>query len=89
MSWKSIVLFCSPGSANSGHKSTNGSVRSSDDDGGGGGVDGDNINVVVRVRPLNGREVKNDDVNILQFPGDGGVWVSLISLRPCDLERLM
>ncbi|XP_059092031.1 kinesin-like protein KIF3A isoform X4 [Tigriopus californicus] len=59
-----------PGSANSATKSISGSIRSVDDE-----IDGDNINVVVRVRPLNGREVKSDDTNITQFPGDGGIWV--------------
>lgn len=52
-------------------KSVNGSIHSEDDS----GIDGDNINVVIRVRPLNGREVKNDDLSMLQFPGDGGIWV--------------
>ena len=47
----------------------NGSIRGDDE------IDGDNINVVVRVRPLNAKEVKNDDVSMLQFPGDGGIWV--------------
>ena len=37
--------------------------------------DGDNINVVVRVRPLNEREVKAGDEMAIQFPGDGGIWV--------------
>ena len=50
----------------------NGSIKSGAEDD---GADGDNINVVIRVRPLNAREVKNDDYNILQFPGDGGIWV--------------
>ena len=40
------------------------------------GIDGDNINVVIRVRPLNPRELKSGDESILTFPGDGGVWVS-------------
>ena len=40
------------------------------------GIDGDNINVVIRVRPLNTRETKTGDENILTFPGDGGIWVS-------------
>ena len=56
----------------------NGSIKSSADDDA--PVDGDNINVVIRVRPLNAREVKNDDYNILQFPGDGGIWVSQVSI---------
>jgi hypothetical protein len=37
--------------------------------------DGDNINVVVRVRPLNEREQKAGDDMAIQFPGDGGIWV--------------
>lgn len=65
--------FYSPGSANSTSKSINGSIRSSDDE-----IDGDNINVVIRVRPLNGKEVKNDDTQIVQFPGDGGIWVGVL-----------
>jgi hypothetical protein len=40
------------------------------------GIDGDNINVVVRVRPLNPKELKSNDESILTFPGDGGIWVS-------------
>ena len=43
--------------------------------GGEGEIDGDNINVVIRVRPLSQKELKNGDDNILQFPGDGGIWV--------------
>jgi hypothetical protein len=39
--------------------------------------DGDNINVVVRVRPLNEKELKAGDDNAIQFPGDGGIWVRL------------
>ena len=63
-------LFIRPGSTSHGGKgSANGSIRSDDE------IDGDNINVVVRVRPLNSREIKNDDVSIVQFPGDGGIWV--------------
>ncbi len=70
------LSFFSPGSANS--MVMNGSIKSSADDDA--PVDGDNINVVIRVRPLNAREVKNDDYNILQFPGDGGIWVSQASI---------
>ncbi len=55
-------------------KSVNGSIRSLNGDND--EIDGDNINVVIRVRPLNGREIKNDDLSMLQFPGDGGIWVS-------------
>ena len=65
-------LFGRPGSAGFGGKGTaNGSIRSEDE------IDGDNINVVVRVRPLNSREIKNDDLSIVQFPGDGGIWVRI------------
>ena len=52
---------------------------------GGAAIDGDNINVVIRVRPLNQRELKTADGSVLQFPGDGGVWVGtplLIILPP-------
>ncbi len=70
------LSFFSPGSANS--MVMNGSIKSSADDDA--PVDGDNINVVIRVRPLNAREVKNDDYNILQFPGDGGIWVCQASI---------
>ena len=71
------VNFCSPGSANSATKSVTGSVRSLDPSE---EIDGDNINVVVRVRPLNAKEVKADDQGIVQFPGDGGIWVSYLQL---------
>ncbi|XP_069686523.1 kinesin-like protein KIF12 isoform X2 [Periplaneta americana] len=33
----------------------------------------DNINVVVRVRPLNKKEIKSGDESILQFPGNGQI----------------
>jgi hypothetical protein len=36
----------------------------------------DNINVVVRVRPLNDREHKARDESITQFPGNGQILVS-------------
>jgi len=66
------------GSANSTAKSLNGSIQSDlsavDD------FDGDNINVVVRVRPLNEREVKAGDEMAIQFPGDGGIWVRARSI---------
>ena len=39
------------------------------------GMDGDNINVVIRVRPLNQKELKSGDESIFTFPGDGGIWV--------------
>lgn len=35
----------------------------------------DNINVVVRVRPLNGKEVKNGEASVVQFPGNGQILV--------------
>ncbi|CAB4063882.1 KIF12 [Lepeophtheirus salmonis] len=52
--------------------SSNGGVKS---DYSGDDNEGDNINVVVRVRPLNIKEHKQNDTNIIHFPGDGGVWV--------------
>ncbi|XP_023713888.1 kinesin-like protein KIF12 isoform X3 [Cryptotermes secundus] len=33
----------------------------------------DNINVVVRVRPLNNKEVKNGDESVVQYPGNGQI----------------
>lgn len=36
----------------------------------------DNINVVVRVRPLNDRERKAKDESVIQFPGNGQILVS-------------
>lgn len=44
-----------------------------------GGVDGDNINVVIRVRPVSQKEIKASDDSIIQFPGEGQIWVSF----PC------
>lgn len=38
-------------------------------------IDGDNINVVVRVRPLSQKENRNHDEGIVQFPGEGQIWV--------------
>ncbi|XP_031356480.1 kinesin-like protein KIF12 isoform X2 [Photinus pyralis] len=35
----------------------------------------DNINVVVRVRPLNHKEVKARDISVIQFPGNGQILV--------------
>ena len=52
----------------------NGSLRS-DQSGDGGDVDGDNINVVIRVRPLNTKESKANEDSIIQFPGEGQIWV--------------
>ena len=71
------ITYSRSGSANSTTKSLNGSIQSDlsavDD------FDGDNINVVVRVRPLNEKELKAGDPNAIQFPGDGGIWVSIVS----------
>ena len=39
-------------------------------------MDGDNINVVVRVRPRSVREANKKDEVILKFPGEGQLWVS-------------
>ena len=77
------LLFLRPGSANSLAKSMNGSIKSDTLSAGSGGttgeeglgMDGDNINVVIRVRPLNQKEIKSCDESILTFPGDGGIWV--------------
>ncbi|KAG5673283.1 hypothetical protein PVAND_003343 [Polypedilum vanderplanki] len=33
----------------------------------------DNINVVVRVRPLNNKEIKSKDESVIQFPGNGQI----------------
>ena len=38
----------------------------------------DNINVVVRVRPLNEKEKKNRDEMVAQFPGNGQILVKYI-----------
>ena len=38
-------------------------------------MEGDNINVVIRVRPLSQKENKNNDEGIIQFPGEGQIWV--------------
>lgn len=35
----------------------------------------DNINVVVRIRPLNEKEKKANEENIVQFPGNGQILV--------------
>ena len=77
------MFHSSPGSANSLAKSMNGSIKSDTLSAGSGGttgeeglgMDGDNINVVIRVRPLNQKELKSGDESILTFPGDGGIWV--------------
>ncbi|KAK2168631.1 hypothetical protein LSH36_15g04004 [Paralvinella palmiformis] len=39
------------------------------------GEDEDCINVVVRVRPLSQQEVQRHDKSIIQFPGDGAIWI--------------
>ena len=39
-------------------------------------LDGDNINVVIRVRPISNKEQRNNDEGIIQFPGEGQIWVS-------------
>ncbi|CAL4076028.1 unnamed protein product, partial [Meganyctiphanes norvegica] len=41
------------------------------------GDDVDNINVVVRCRPLNEKERKRGDDGILTFPGEGQCWVNM------------
>lgn len=42
----------------------------------------DNINVVVRVRPLNEKEKRDRHGPILQFPGNGQIIVSFIIANP-------
>lgn len=37
----------------------------------------DNINVVVRVRPRNEKEIKSKDESVTEFPGNGRILVSL------------
>ena len=37
------------------------------------GIQKGNINVVVRVRPLNNSERFANESNVLQFPGNGGI----------------
>lgn len=39
----------------------------------------DNINVVVRVRPVSEKEIKAKDESVMQFPGNGQILVSLRS----------
>lgn len=36
----------------------------------------DNFNVVVRVRPLLSKEVETKDPMVIQFPGNGQIYVS-------------
>ena len=40
------------------------------------GDSSDNINVVVRVRPINDVESKKKDTHALQYPGEGQILVS-------------
>lgn len=40
----------------------------------------DNINVVVRVRPLSDKELKSNDDSAVQFPGNGQIMVSDVPL---------
>ena len=56
-------------------KSANGSVRSGSESGDISDMEGDNINVVIRVRPLSQKENRNNDEGIIQFPGEGQIWV--------------
>ena len=37
------------------------------------GIQKGNVNVVVRVRPLNNSERFANESNVLQFPGNGGI----------------
>ena len=37
----------------------------------------DNINVVVRVRPLNEKEKRRKDEHVIQFPGNGQLLVNI------------
>ncbi|XP_037781156.1 chromosome-associated kinesin KIF4A-like [Penaeus monodon] len=41
----------------------------------------DNINVVVRCRPVSEKEIKRGDENNLIFPGEGQVWVNMDGLN--------
>ncbi|XP_047480496.1 kinesin-like protein KIN-5B, partial [Penaeus chinensis] len=41
----------------------------------------DNINVVVRCRPISEKEIKRGDENNLIFPGEGQVWVNMDGLN--------
>ena len=68
--------YCSPGSAGSLAKSMNGSLKS-ELSGDGSDMDGDNINVVIRVRPISSKESKANDDSIIQFPGEGQIWVTI------------
>lgn len=37
----------------------------------------DNINVVIRVRPLSDKEIKTKDDSLVQFPGNGQILVRI------------
>jgi hypothetical protein len=42
----------------------------------------DNINVVVRVRPVSEKEIKANDESVVQFPGNGQLLVSISVTSP-------
>ncbi|CAG7830834.1 unnamed protein product, partial [Allacma fusca] len=44
-------------------------------------TDNNNINVVVRVRPLNAKEVKLGDEGVVHFPGSGQIWLEPTSAK--------
>ena len=69
-------LIDSPGSSASLGKSLNGSLKSEGDNSGS-ESDGDNINVVIRVRPISQKEQRANDEGIIQFPGEGQIWVNI------------
>ena len=54
----------------------------------------DNINVVVRVRPLNEKEKRRKDEHVIQFPGNGQLLVNIqinkkkFSLLLCVIHSL-
>ena len=54
----------------------NGSLKSEDGNSGS-ESDGDNINVVIRVRPISQKEQRANDEGIIQFPGEGQIWVKI------------
>ena len=68
-------LTLSPGSSATLGKSMNGSLKSEGDNSST-DSDGDNINVVIRVRPISQKEQRANDEGIIQFPGEGQIWVS-------------
>ena len=71
-----FLILRSPGSVSSLAKSANGSIKSETENSGTEG-DGDNINVVIRVRPISQKEQKANDEGIIQFPGEGQIWVNV------------